>query len=424
MAGTIYSLVPEQRLQDVLQTLQAFTGISIQLIDHDGTLLQSYGDETRYCSLLKKNVFTHGECFTLHMKAGERAQKIGEAYIFSCHANLSHIAFPLINQQKLLGSVVVGPFLMGEPDSTVISGLADKYQLSPALSLDLYDELSGVPVISPDRAGQLQKLVSYLLSSLIPSQRAELMQAQEKAYQQAKINETIQVYKEQKLQPSLIFFHEKEKELLAKVRAGSIQEVKGLLNELIGFVLFSEGGKLETMRTRAIELTTLLSRVAMDGGANTDSIYQLNSQFLSLIYQERDLDDLCMLLQDVAESFTSAMFYEKDKGNLYIRKALRFIAENYYEHLELSDVADAVQLSPGYFSALFRQVVGMNFREHLCAVRVEESKRLLLSTDYSLGDIAVSVGFPDQSYYCKMFKRMMGISPGKFRARPTTSGEK
>ena len=177
------------------------------------------------------------------------------------------------------------------------------------------------------------------------------------------------------------------------------------------------------MRIRAIELTTLLSRVAMDGGANAESVYGLNSKFLTLINQKQNLDELCSLLQEVAEGFTSAMFFEKDKGNSYIRKALRFIADNYFEHLELAAVADFVQLSPSYFSTLFRQVVGMNFREYLCQVRVEESKRLLLSTDFALADIAVSVGFPDQSYYCKVFRRIVGVSPGKFRARPGVDAE-
>ena len=284
-----------------------------------------------------------------------------------------------------------------------------------------YDELSGVPKVTPEKAGQLQNLVDHLLSPLIPGERAVMLQNQQKAYQQAKINETIQVYKEQKVQSSLLFFHKKEKELLTKVRTGNVSEVKGLLNELIGYVLFSEGGKTESVRIRAIELTTLLSRVALDGGANADSVYELNGKFLSLIYQEQNLDELCILLQDVAEGFMSAMFYEKDKGNSYIRKALRFIADNYFEHLELSAVADFVQLSPSYCSSLFRQVVGMNFREYLCRVRVEESKRLLLSTDFALADIAISVGFPDQSYYCKMFKRIVGISPGKFRMQPHTA---
>ena len=51
-----------------------------------------------------------------------------------------------------------------------------------------------------------------------------------------------------------------------------------------------------------------------------------------------------------------------------------------------------------------------------CRVRVEESKHLLLSTDYSITDIAVAMGFPDQSYYCKVFKNIVGVTPGKFRS--------
>ena len=416
MEQSIFSLVPEERIRDILENLQAFTGLAIQLIDNQGRLLLSFGKSTGYCARLKKRVFTKEECFLLHMKAGERAQAIGETYIFSCHANLNHIAFPLINQGELLGSVILGPFLMDKPDSTLVSDIAERYRLEPTLCLELYDELSGLVIMEPQRVNHLKKLLDHLLSSLMPGERALLMQTQQKMYQQAKINETIQIYKEQKPSSDLRFLYEKEKELLTKVRTGNLKEVKGLLNELIGHVLFSEGGKIESVSTRAIELTTLLSRVAMDGGAKADSIYELNSKFLSLLYREQDLDELCMVLQEVVESFMSAMFYEKDKGNPYIRKALRFMADNYSQHLELSQVAEYAGLSPSYFSTLFREVVGVSFREHLNRIRVEESKRLLLSTQYSLADIAIAMGFPDQSYYCKVFKKVVGLTPGKFRA--------
>ena len=154
MPAAIYSLIPKERLMDILSTLQAYTGISIQLIDDAGILLASFGNVTSYCALLKKHVFERSECFDLHRKAGQRAQKIGEAYIFSCHANLNHIAFPLINRDQLLGSVIIGPFLMDKPDSTLVSDLAEKHRLTPTLSLELYDELLGVKVISPARLQQ------------------------------------------------------------------------------------------------------------------------------------------------------------------------------------------------------------------------------------------------------------------------------
>lgn len=418
MEKGIYALIPEERFRAVLGNLQAFTDLAIQLIDHTGSLLLSFGKSTGYCAKLKQHVFGRQECFLLHMKAGKYAQAIGEAYIFTCHANLNHIAFPLISQGELLGSVIIGPFLMDTPDSTLVLDLAERHHLGTELCLELYDELSGLVVLPPERVNQLKQLVEHLLSPLLPGERALLLQTQQKMYQQAKLNETIQRYKEQETIAAYShFFYHKEKELLAKVRLGNATEVKALLNELIGYVLFSEGRNLESVRTRGVELTILLSRVAMDCGAKTESIFKLNSKYLSNLYHEQDLDALCMAMQEVLESFMQAMFYEKDKGNIYIRKALRYISENYAAHLEITQVAQVVGLSPGYFSTLFREVMGVSFREHLNRVRVEESKQLLLSTDYSLADIAVTMGFPDQSYYCKVFKKLVGLTPGKFRAK-------
>lgn len=416
MESKIYSHISKNRITEVLKSLHEFTGLSIDLIDSNGSLLLSFRHTSNYCTRLKKNVFTHNECFQLHMKAGEQAQKLGEAYIFSCHANLNHIAFPLINHEELLGSVIVGPFLMDQPDSTIVSSLSENYKLSPALLLDLYDDLAEMQIINPARVNHLKSLIDHLLSPLMPDEHALLLQNQKKMYHQAKINETIQVYKEQKNPPSLHFFHDKEQEMLSRVKMGDIQEVRALLNEMIGFVLFSEGGNLDSVRMHSIQLTTLLSRIAIDGGAETDFVYKLNNSFLTLMKSEQSLEDLCQHLQDAAESFIDAMFYEKDKGNIHIRRTLKYIADHYNEHLTLNSVAEEVGLSPNYLSSLFRDVVGMNFREHLNYVRVEESKRLLLSTDYSITDIAIAMGFPDQSYYCKVFKNIVGTTPGKFRA--------
>lgn len=415
MAESIFSLVPEAKVVSVLSNLQEYTGLAIQLIDSNGSMIMSFGQTTAYCTILKKTVFSRNECFRLHMKAGQTAQSLGEAYIFDCPANLNHIAFPLINNGELLGSVIIGPFLMDQPDSTLVSGLAEKHNLPITLCLELYDELAKLQVLSPAKVNQLKTLIDHVLTPLLPGERALLLEKQHKMSQQARLNETIQVFKEQKFDRSLVVLYNKERDLLDKVRTGTIPEVKALLNDLIGFVLFSEGGNLEAVRVHSIELTSLLSRVAIEGGANTDSIFYLSSQFITRLYHQQTLEDLCLMMQEVLESFVNAMFSNTDKGNPYIRKALRYMQDNYSIHLELSQVADYVGLSPSYFSSLFKQIVGISFREQLCRIRVEESKRLLLQKKYALADIALAMGFPDQSYYSKVFKRIVGVTPGKYR---------
>lgn len=416
MHSGIFALIPRERLEDILETLHETIALPIRLLNSTGEALLCYGGSNGYCDLLKRHVFTHGECFDLHRKSGERAKALGESYIFTCHSGLNHISFPLISQGELIASILIGPFLMDAPDSTLVAGVMERHPLSPVLALELYDGLNGIAIIPPARVNHLSRLVGHLLSPLMPDGRAMLLLAQEKLYQQSRINETIQMYKEQGTPASQNYFYEKETALLTKVRTGSVREAKTLLNDLLGYVLFSEGGRLDVVRMRAMELTTLLSRVAMDGGAPADSIYTLNAQFFSLMNHEQNLDAICHLLQDVVEGFMDAMFAPADKGNPHIRRALQYMATHYARPLTLSCVARELKLSPNYFSSLFRETVGRSFREHLMHIRVEESKRLLISTGASLTDVALAVGFPDQSSFCKAFKRIMGMPPGRFRS--------
>ena len=415
MATELFSWVHRERLKAVLENLHAFTQLPIHLIDQRGETLMTFGESPRYCRLLQRNLFPGKGCLAVCLQVGQQAKKLGQPYIFSCHADLNHIAFPLLHQDELLGCIIVGPFLMDKPDSTLITNLTEKHNLTPMLSLELYDELPGLQVIEPARVNQLSRLMEHLLSPLMPAERVILQQAKEKLYQQSRINETIQQYKEQGISESRAFFYEKETELLSRVRTGNVQEAKALLDELLGHVLFSQGSRIENIHLMAVELTTLLSRVAIDGGAGTDKIYGLNSQYLTRILLQQNQEELCYLLQEVVESFMDAMFTHQDQGNPHIRKALRYIAANYTQKLTLQNVASEVGISPNHFSTLFHKTVGVSFREYLCQTRVEGSKQLLLYTDYSLADIAAAMGFPDQSNFSKVFKRITGISPGKYR---------
>lgn len=417
MVSGLYALVPEEKIKEVLDTLHTFSGLQIRLIDKDGGLLQSNGSGSNYCAVLKKKIFTEDACDMLHLKASRQAQELGEAYIFTCHADLNHIAFPLSHHSKLLGSVILGPFLMDFPDMTFIDTLNEKYPVPQENEEDLYKKLLELPVINPVHVRQIKRLTEQLLSSLLVSERVLLLQMQEKMSQQVRINETIQLFKEQGMPTERSLFYEKEDELLNKVRTGDLRGTKKLLNELVAHVLVAEGAGVDAVRMCAVELTTLVSRAASRSSTRADSIYHLSSRYISMMLREKKVDELCYLLQEAVESFMDSMFGDKDKGNPHIRQALCYMAENYNRPLTLNDVAKEAGLSPSYFSALFKKVVGRGFSEHLCRIRVEESKRLLLSSDFSLAEIAIAMGFNDQSYYCKVFRRIVGLPPGQYRNR-------
>ena len=102
--------------------------------------------------------------------------------------------------------------------------------------------------------------------------------------------------------------YEKERELITKVKTGNLPQARAILNDLLGYVLFSEGNSLDYIKARAIELCSLLSRVAIEGGAPTDNILKLNNSFLKSLQQIDTLDLLCAKLQEIVEAFTDSLF--------------------------------------------------------------------------------------------------------------------
>lgn len=104
-----------------------------------------------------------------------------------------------------------------------------------------------------------------------------------------------------------------------------------------------------------------------------------------------------------------------------IKKSIHFITENYAYRITLSDAASEAHLNPAYFSSLFKQSTGLSFKEFLNLIRVEESKRLLTTTEFSIIDIAIGIGFEDQSYFSKVFKKYTGLTPKQFRYTSSTS---
>ncbi|MDR0896433.1 MAG: PocR ligand-binding domain-containing protein [Oscillospiraceae bacterium] len=412
----IYQLVARDALHEVLETFHACLRLPICLLDEAGETLATYGEESSYCDLLRRRVFAPEVCSAAHADAARQALALGEPYVFACPAQLTHIIFPLAHRQRLLGCILVGPFLMDMPDSTLVSALADRQSLPSSLLLELYDEVRTLPIVPPEQARQTSRLLNALIAPMIPAQQMLLRQERAQFTQQARINETIQRYKTQGVADSAQPYpYEKEKELLAKVRIGDGQAAKGVLNDLLGYVFFCEGGRMETMKNRSMELCTLLSRIAIEGGALTDSVFRLNNQFLASLQSIGTLEALCFQLQEVVEAFMAAMFTPAGPGQETIRRAIAHIARHYAEPLTLETVAAEAGLSPAYFSTLFKQVSGVSFRAYLNQVRVEESKRLLSATDYPLVDIAMAMGFTDQSYYSKVFKKYTGLTPKQYR---------
>jgi len=111
---------------------------------------------------------------------------------------------------------------------------------------------------------------------------------------------------------------------------------------------------------------------------------------------------------------------EKEKNGYYkhrnaIATALSYMNEHYSEKIYLEDLCKLLLMSPTYFSCVFKQITGKTFTEQLNSIRVGKAKEMLMDHSKTVSRIAIEVGFTDSAYFDRVFKKEVGVSPGKFR---------
>lgn len=124
-----------------------------------------------------------------------------------------------------------------------------------------------------------------------------------------------------------------------------------------------------------------------------------------------------------AASYADAVMEELRKtrkwgAHHYLHKAVEHIQEHYAKPtLDLQEVADLCEMSPSYFSRVFKQEIGVSFIHYLTGIRLDQAKSMLEDSRYKTYEIAQTIGYEDYPHFAKMFKKQVGLSPSEYRKR-------
>lgn len=101
--------------------------------------------------------------------------------------------------------------------------------------------------------------------------------------------------------------------------------------------------------------------------------------------------------------------------DLIIKRANKYIEENYMDDLTLEKVAEVVFLSPVYLSKVYKKKMGVNFIDYVTKIRIERSKELLSNKNLKVYEISNLVGYKNLKYFYKLFKNYTGYTPNTYR---------
>jgi len=176
------------------------------------------------------------------------------------------------------------------------------------------------------------------------------------------------------------------------------------------------------MKNKAIAYCTLLARASINGGVDADHSLSLADKYINRIEKTLSFDELLDLVERMTVKFTNSVLHVASINHVsVIKKASRYVHNHLSEPIRLQEVADFVGLSPNYFSSLFKKEMSLAFADYVNHTRIKESQYLLQTTNHSILDIAVSVGFNNQNYFTTIFKKTTGITPKQYRMRSSRS---
>jgi len=388
------------------------------VIDSSGNTVYSTPNfkKTCFCEKVGINCNQNISCERAHQYGSFQSFRFAGKYVYFCPLGLVHWTSAYLTEDDQMYAILCGPVQLVEPDEFILSDFLKKHGIDEVLQSSLLKDAKDIPVVTSER---LDSLSDILMASVVYFGGRNLKDIQESKNSQDQQSDIWSYVSGMKFiwddDASLSYPIEKEKELLQLISSGNVPQAKEVLNEILGSIFFTTG-EFQEIRSRVFELVVLLSRAALEAGAEIEEIFGLEQSFLDQLQKISSIDELTSWLASTLERFNKSIFALSDvKHSDLIYKVINFVKKHYMQRITLNDVSDLVGLSPTYFSRIFKSEMNESFVTWLNRYRIEKSKKLLLDGNASLIDIAGLSGYEDQSYFNKVFKKHTGVTPGRFK---------
>lgn len=405
-----------EHLDEFLKSFYIATGLYIEAVTQDGEIRHAVEGVSRceFCEIVRNMPGGANRCKESYRRASVEAAKWQEPYFFRCHAGLVLWAVPIVIWGETLGSIICGQVLLWKPDDFFWQ---EQKQVHGAYKQ--FDKLivavQKLEVVSAERTQAAADLLFIVVNHLVARNISALKEVDQANKVQQELRQQIERKKKKPGGDSVHYesYLKKERQLLKHIRLGDRASAESTLTALFADLFMITKGKSEEINQRTFELCCLVSRAAVEGGVDAERAmealekYNMNLNEIGAIFQQSN---------KIIEYCLDDIFAFTDKKHIgMVKRAREYILDHYSEPIKVEDVAASLYISASHLSRLFRQELNCTVLEYLTKVRIEKALELLKSNEYSIQTVAKMVGFKYSSYFVRIFKQNVGITPLAYR---------
>ncbi|MBR4345729.1 MAG: helix-turn-helix transcriptional regulator [Oscillospiraceae bacterium] len=163
----------------------------------------------------------------------------------------------------------------------------------------------------------------------------------------------------------------------------------------------------------------MIARVCIDGGMEHNIAYTLSDIYIRRGDKCRGPQEVIDLTGTMMLDFASRMAQiRKEKGvSIHVRRTVDYVYENLNRPLTLKMAAEHEHLDPSYLSKIFAKEMGVPLKAYILNAKINTARNILTFSEFSIADIADSLGFSSQSAFAAAFRKITGLTPMQYRSR-------
>lgn len=212
-----------------------------------------------------------------------------------------------------------------------------------------------------------------------------------------------------------------EKEITSCIEFGKVSKLEKILIDLTK--QSSDGvpkvtpSVIRSFKTIFIFSTAISSRAAIKGGLDYDTAMTITNSYITKIENLNNYTDIFLFLKQMFLDFARrvAKIRSLPSSSQLVSKITKDINAHLYEKITPTLIAEHLNMNCTYLCTHFKKETGKTITEYIHEAKIEESKRLLATTEIPILQISTQLGFSSQNYFQTVFKKITGMTPTQYR---------